>query len=80
MILALAGLPTKLDLVCNQILANPGVLIMDTIFEQLLRISAPLSIPSDSTTSTDSAILASQVTHQRDGKGGQRGRTRPKCT
>ena len=58
MVFALAGLPTKLNSVRNQILANLGVPTMDTIFEQLIQISAPLSIPNNSTTSTDCAILA----------------------
>ncbi|KAM7464794.1 hypothetical protein LguiA_032915 [Lonicera macranthoides] len=82
MVLALASLPTELDPVRIQILANPGVPTMDMIFEQLIRISAPLSVPSDSTTSTDSAILATQMTHWRDGNDAQRGRnrSRPKCT
>ena len=33
MVLALVGLPTELDSVRNQILANLGVPTMDTIFE-----------------------------------------------
>ena len=76
MVLALAGLRLDIESVRNQMLATPGILNLDNVFEQLVRISAPTNITTGSNI-IDSAILVASK------EGGNRGRGNikwPRCS
>ena len=76
MVLALAGLRPDLESVRNEILATPGILNLDNVFEQLVRISAPTNITTGSNI-TVSAILAAS---KEGGNRGRGNRNRPRCS
>ena len=71
MVLALPGLPPKLDSVCNQILSSPSISSYDTVCEQLLHFSIPQPFVLD-LAPTGYTTLVSRTGHQggcREGHG-----------
>ena len=78
MTLALAGLPSDLEIVCNQILLGPTVPTYDMVQEQFLCLSSLQTFGHSSISTSDSSALVSHSSNRgRQGKG--RGDSRGGC-
>ncbi|CAJ2658363.1 unnamed protein product [Trifolium pratense] len=80
MVMALAGLPSELDSVRNQILSGTNVPNYEAVSEQLLRLATPHVFgPVPTSSPTESSALASHY-HGRGGRtGGRGGRQSIRC-
>ena len=76
LVVTLAGLPSDLDSVRDQILASPAVPAMDDLFARLLRLAAPPMSSSYPVIPAESSVLASQTGNR---YGGRSWKPRPRC-
>jgi len=75
LVVTLAGLPSDLDSMRDQILASSTDLVMDDLFARLLRLAAPPMSSSHLVPPADSSVLASQTAFQtRNRHGGRHGK------
>ncbi|KAH0714669.1 hypothetical protein KY284_007574 [Solanum tuberosum] len=80
LVVTLAGLPSDLDAVRDQILASFTVPVVDDLFTRLLRLAAPPMSSSHTVPPADSSVLASQTAFQTGNRhGGRHGKQRPRC-
>jgi len=76
LVVTLAGLPSDLDAVWDQILASSTVPVVDDLFARLLRLDAPPMSSSHPVPPADSSVIASQTAFQ---TGNRHGKRQPIC-